>query len=44
MGRLLGLLEAGVVLGYWSRRRAGGVSEAAVRTASLFGSVDGRGG
>jgi hypothetical protein len=27
-GRLLGLLEAGVVLGYWSRRKAGGVSEA----------------
>jgi hypothetical protein len=31
-GGLLGLLEAGVVLGYWSRRKAGGVSEA-VRNA-----------
>ena len=28
MGRVLGLLEAGAVLGYWSLRRAGGVSEA----------------
>jgi hypothetical protein len=28
MGRMLGFLEAGVVLGYWSWQRAGGVSEA----------------
>jgi hypothetical protein len=27
MGRLLGLLEAGVVLGYWTSRKAEGVSE-----------------
>jgi hypothetical protein len=27
-GRVLGLLEVGVVLGFWSRRKAGGVSEA----------------
>jgi hypothetical protein len=30
MGRVLGLLEAGAVLGYWSRRNAGGVSEVMV--------------
>ena len=28
MGRVLGLLEAGAVLGYWSRLKAGGVAEA----------------